>query len=426
MRFRPILLLVFAWVLLAAAPAFATVTPGSAGGTQVSLESDGEGDNLALRCEGGKVKYEAIELLPCNVVQDIFITGNGGNDAINLASIVPADFPVLNRVLIDGGTGTDTVNSSQVADTITSDVLDIVNAGGGNDSIKGGAQIAAGAGDDVMSGFRGSADGGPGDDLFENFGGEGPLAGGTGFDTFSFNLPAEGNIDLRFDLEDTGLKITVVAPPETATIPWSSIEKAHFSLFNGGTQTVDASRFSGSTEVDGRGGPDILIGGPGEDFLIGGPGNDVLTGGAGFDFVNGGAGDDQLNLRDNEIDRGVCGDGADSAVADAADSLAGCESIAVTPPDTTPPATKGLKGPKKVVKGKPAVFKFESSETGGTFKCKLDKGPFKPCKPPFKAKTGKLHPGKHAFSVFAIDAAGNADPTPLTKKFSVTAPPKKG
>jgi hypothetical protein len=52
---------------------------------------------------------------------------------------------------------------------------------------------------------------------------------------------------------------------------------------------------------------------------------------------------------------------------------------------------------------------------GATFKCKLDKGAFKPCRSP---KTYKVKPGKHVFKVEAIDVAG-ADKTPATYRFKV-------
>ena len=78
-----------------------------------------------------------------------------------------------------------------------------------------------------------------------------------------------------------------------------------------------------------------------------------------------------------------------------------------------------------MVKGKSASFKFASTETGSTFRCKVDAAKPVSCAAPFKVKTGKLKTGRHTFSVFAVDAAGNADTTPATKKFSVTAPKKK-
>jgi hypothetical protein len=41
------------------------------------------------------------------------------------------------------------------------------------------------------------------------------------------------------------------------------------------------------------------------------------------------------------------------------------------------------------------------------------------CDSPFRPPN-KLKLGKHSFSVRAIDAAGNADPTPAITKFKVT------
>jgi hypothetical protein len=85
--------------------------------------------------------------------------------------------------------------------------------------------------------------------------------------------------------------------------------------------------------------------------------------------------------------------------------------------DKTPPQTKIAKGPKAKTHATTVKFKFSSSEAGSTFECKLDKKPFKPCGSPKKYK--KLKPGKHVFKVWAIDKAGNVDPTPAKKKFKI-------
>ena len=85
--------------------------------------------------------------------------------------------------------------------------------------------------------------------------------------------------------------------------------------------------------------------------------------------------------------------------------------------DTTPPQTKIVKGPgRKLAKGK-ARFGFSSSEPGSRFECKLDRGKAKPCRSP-KGYSG-LGPGRHSFSVWAIDAAGNKDATPARRGFRV-------
>jgi len=84
--------------------------------------------------------------------------------------------------------------------------------------------------------------------------------------------------------------------------------------------------------------------------------------------------------------------------------------------DFVPPKTKILRGPKNTKKSA-VKFRFSSNDAGSTFQCKLDKKPFKPCASPKKYK--KLKPGKHVFKVRAIDQAGNVDPTPAKRRFTI-------
>src|SRR5207247_6873648 len=78
--------------------------------------------------------------------------------------------------------------------------------------------------------------------------------------------------------------------------------------------------------------------------------------------------------------------------------------------DTRAPESKLLKHPPKKTTSRRATFKFKSSEPGSTFRCKLDRKPFKRCTSPKRYKRLKL--GKHVFKVSVTDAAGNADRTP--------------
>ena len=91
--------------------------------------------------------------------------------------------------------------------------------------------------------------------------------------------------------------------------------------------------------------------------------------------------------------------------------------VDTSPPDTTitPPT------PTSFTKVTTASFTF-TSEAGATFECKLDTGVFSPCSSP-KAYPSLLQ-GSHAFSVRAIDLAGNVDPTPAAHSWTVdlTAP----
>lgn len=89
-------------------------------------------------------------------------------------------------------------------------------------------------------------------------------------------------------------------------------------------------------------------------------------------------------------------------------------------PDTTPPQTTILKGPDRKLGAGIARFRFRSSEAGSRFVCKLDKRKARPCKSP--KRYTRLKPGRHRFKVWAIDAAGNKDPTPAKRRFTVPKP----
>lgn len=92
----------------------------------------------------------------------------------------------------------------------------------------------------------------------------------------------------------------------------------------------------------------------------------------------------------------------------------------VTTTDETPPRTFFLWHPPHVIrtprlKGK-AVFRFGSSESGGTFACGVDAEPLHACGRRF---VGRFAPGPHVMRAIARDAAGNADPTPAVYRFRV-------
>lgn len=88
--------------------------------------------------------------------------------------------------------------------------------------------------------------------------------------------------------------------------------------------------------------------------------------------------------------------------------------------ETTPPDTIITKRPQSKVKTrekkKKVRFKFVSSEPGSIFRCDTDEDLPTACRSPYKSRFPR---GKHDFEVVAIDAAGNADPTPATVEFTV-------
>ena len=90
-----------------------------------------------------------------------------------------------------------------------------------------------------------------------------------------------------------------------------------------------------------------------------------------------------------------------------------------TPPETTiHPPTPG----EPTTSGR-ATFHFSSSETGSTFRCRLDGGPFRTCSSGIKygySPDALVSVGTHTFQVKAVDAAGNVDASPAS--FTWTMP----
>ena len=183
-----------------------------------------------------------------------------------------------------------------------------------------------------------------------------------------------------------------------------------------GTQTEGGTGAEGCGATGGNGSRG-LGGDGGNAAALAGPG-----GGGGGGLFGGGGGGGSCEVSSS-------GGGGGSSLVPAGGSLA-LASLATAPqvqitytPPTEPvakaPNTKLGSHPAKVVKTKKAKakvkFKFSSDVAGATFKCKLDKGSFKPCTSP---KAYKVKPGKHKFSVKAL-SGGVADSTPATFSFKV-------
>jgi glucose/arabinose dehydrogenase len=92
----------------------------------------------------------------------------------------------------------------------------------------------------------------------------------------------------------------------------------------------------------------------------------------------------------------------------------------VGPPPPSPqpsPQTRLGTHPPSRGSGTTAKFTFSSSQPGASFKCKLDRKPFRSCRSPKVYK--HLKPGDHAFRVIAIGPEGRADPTPSVFRWKV-------
>ena len=90
------------------------------------------------------------------------------------------------------------------------------------------------------------------------------------------------------------------------------------------------------------------------------------------------------------------------------------------PPDQTPPDTTITSGPSGNVTSTSASFAFTATEAGSTFACSLDNAAFSACTSP-KAYSS-LSYAPHSFQVKATDPAGNVDPTPAVRSWTVTNP----
>jgi len=77
--------------------------------------------------------------------------------------------------------------------------------------------------------------------------------------------------------------------------------------------------------------------------------------------------------------------------------------------DSAPPEPSG---------GFEAAFAYHSSEPSSSFRCQLDSGPVQVCSAAGKSYF-QLADGTHVFRVYAIDNAGNQDPTPAERAFTV-------
>jgi Ca2+-binding RTX toxin-like protein len=92
--------------------------------------------------------------------------------------------------------------------------------------------------------------------------------------------------------------------------------------------------------------------------------------------------------------------------------------------DTTPPETAIDSGPSGTSNSASATFAFSSTEPNSRFECALDGASFNSCTSP--KDYANLSAGSHAFEVRATDVAGNTDPTPASRTWTVGTPPAPG
>ena len=118
-------------------------------------------------------------------------------------------------------------------------------------------------------------------------------------------------------------------------------------------------------------------------------------------------------------------DGSHSYTAtarDAAGNTSSASNARTVVVDTTAPNTVVTTGPLGATSSASASFTFTADDSSATFECRLDGGGWSPCSSP-RSYAG-LAEGLHTFDVRATDVAGNTDPTPATRTWTVdTTPP---
>jgi Ca2+-binding RTX toxin-like protein len=419
-----------------------TMTSGASGPSQLYLTGSSNSDSITASYSTGAVSFtlssgsfEATGAVsgcdvppsamsascPVGALDSIVLAGMGGAD-----SLIATGFPEETAVVLLGGEGADTLTGGAGSE-------DLLVDGGGADKDTAKDLLSALGRDDALLHNGGSDQllGGDGNDLFLSVSicdGE-TLNGGEGRDNASWaRLVKEGaedkeGVEARLDAGLVG-RFGAVGDP--------------------GCGSEAADSLVSVEDLEGSNAADALFGDPGPNQLLGHKGPDEYFAGAGADSILANSGDS-----DPVID---CGADLDSAVLDIptatyADATpVGCESVrqgtvedfrtvtelpippppVLPPPPVPPPVDRRAPGTR--LTGHPAkllttaghhrrvVFRFASSEAGSRFRCKLDRRPYRGCVSP---RAYDVALGRHAVRILAIDAAGNADPTPALFRFAV-------
>ncbi|MGJ8531684.1 MAG: LysM peptidoglycan-binding domain-containing protein [Alphaproteobacteria bacterium] len=277
------------------------------------------------------------------------LTGGSGLDQFNGGAgddnlyIDDDDFDVNGDLIIDGGSGTDTLHhtGTHAIDISFEDQgIEHLNSGSGNDDVSGSIHdntINLGGGDDWAYGWGGndtlSGDAGDdrlfghtGNDILNGGDGNDVLIGGAGLDELNGGA---GNDDLHIDDDDFNANgdLNIDGGTGTDTLHHTgshaidiSFEDQGIEHLNSGSGNDDVSGsihdntinlgvghdwaygWGGNDTLSGGDGNDHIYGHSGDDILNGDDGNDHIEGGSGLDEIYGGAGDDDLYIDDDDFD----------------------------------------------------------------------------------------------------------------------------
>jgi Ca2+-binding RTX toxin-like protein len=391
-------------------PAALFLSGSSNGESLVASYSDPPGPSVqvVLSANGNPVESFELDEPPDSVV----VAGLGGNDSLSAP-----DFPPTTSVILLGGEGGDQITGGATEDALVD--------GPGDDT------ASASSGDDALPNNQGDddLDAGAGEDLFvsDDVCGGDSLNGGSERDNANW-ANFEPGIAIDMGAGSAGL----IGPSGQPECPSASL----------------LTHLAAIEDTEGTNLGDVMVGDSGPNQLLGRPGADSYFAAGGDDSIlaNSGTPNDDP---DPTID---CGEGWDTAQIDFPQNgpdaaPTGCEAIyerepnSFRPPDTppdpnpppeasasqtvqpvvtkrpprdrTPPRTRLLHRPARTVFAahgfRSVSFAFAADEAGSTFRCRLDRGSFKPCRSP---RRYRLPLGKHTLRVFAIDRAGNRDRSP--------------
>ncbi len=288
---------------------------GAGGGDDAELNGGNNPENFAATPVAGRVRFERVSPAPFTLdvgpdTERLVLNANGGDDTMVSDPATPT------AMLLNGGTGTDSLQSGAGAD--------FVNGGDDNDTLDGGPgldRIVGDRGNDTMLGRAGD------DTLVWNNGdGSDKMDGEDGLDKIEVNGAAAAGD--AFEIAPNGQRVKFDRTnlgPFTLDIATSEV----FELNTlGGDDTLSVKPgMPMAVQADGGDGNDTLNGAEEQDTFFGGLGNDTLNGGGGNDLLDGQDGDDTLLARDGVGDLVRGGLGTDSAEIDKVDIHVDVENV---------------------------------------------------------------------------------------------------
>jgi Ca2+-binding RTX toxin-like protein len=430
--------------------AVGVMAPGAPGGPAVYLTGSDEVDRVTAAYAAG-----AVTLTIGAGSAGQFEAGTAGGCAAPVGGTVSCPVPEApGSILLAGLDGDDSLSAPGLPETVSLVVL----GNEGADTLTGGETedaLVDGAGNDTVNAAGR-------DDALPNNGGADQLHAGAGEDLFISNAVCDGDsLDGGPERDNanwanfgTGVTIDMARHVTGLIGPQGEARCSDPGLLTGleAIEDVEATKFA-----------DNLLGDEGPNQLLGRDGRDNMLAAAGNDIILANSGDS-----DPIVD---CGEGFDTALIDFSPAFAdgppiGCESVEeraknsfrppdtppdpepeapgpepnepeqgpplpstvnsppvlqpTPPPDRVPPATRLSRRPPALILAtaprRRVSFAFNASEPGSSFRCKLDRRPWRPCRSP---RGYSVWPGRHAFRVYAIDAAGNRDRTPALFRFRV-------